>query len=66
MSSKDTNGTGTMHSQSNNIKIKIGNKINDVITQLTRYLIGLKESMKDINFFFYGVDLLHYNVAKQV
>ena len=63
MSSKD------MHSKSHNMEILIGKETDEVIKELfesflTRYQIGLEESMKSNDFFFDYVDLLYCKCHK--
>ena len=58
-----------MHSRSNNIKIKIDYKIDEVMevlfkTLLSRYQIGLKTLMKDSNFMIDCIHLLYYKYHK--
>ena len=62
MSSKDTDETCIMHSESDNIEIRNGNKTDEIIQKafdslLQRYQKRLEESIKDCEFVFYGVDL---------
>ena len=58
-----------MHSKSNNIEIMIGNETNGIINGffellLTRYELGLEESMKDRDFIFDSIDGIHYKCNK--
>ena len=58
-----------MHSKSDNIEIIIGNATDDNIKELfpsllTKYKIGLKESIKGSDFFFDSIDELHYKFHK--
>ena len=65
MPSKDYNETRTMHTNSNNIEIMIGNETDVIIKELfdsllQRYREGSEESMKGSEFVFDSVDLLYY------
>ena len=70
ISSKDSNETCTMHSQSDNIEIMIGNKTDEIIKKLfesflQRYQEELgSESMKGSEFIFDSVDLLYYKIHR--
>ena len=67
--SKDSDETRTMHTNSNNIDIMMGNKTDEIIKELLKSLLqkhqeGLEESMKGSEFVFYSVNLLHYKLNK--
>ena len=67
--SKDSDETRTMHTNSNNINIMMGNKTDEIIKELLKSLLqkyqeGLEESMKGSEFVFYSVNLLHYKLHK--
>ena len=66
ISSKDSHDIRTMHTKSNNIEIMMGNETDEIIEKLfesllQRYQAGLEEKMKENEFVFDSVDLLHYN-----
>ena len=66
ISSKDSHDIRTMHTKSNNIEIMMGNETDEIIEELfesllQRYQAGLEEKMKENEFVFDSVDLLHYN-----
>ena len=66
---KDSKETRTMHFQSDNIEILIGNETDEIIEELfdsllQRYQKGLEESMKGDKFVFDSVDLLYYKCHK--
>ena len=55
-----------MCTKSNNIEIMMGNETDEIIEKLfesllQRYQAGLEEKMKENEFVFDSVDLLHYN-----
>ena len=69
ISFKDSDEIGTMHTKSNNIKITMGNEIDEIIEELfesllQKYQERLEESMKGSEFVFDSVDLLYYKVHK--
>ena len=58
-----------MHSKSNNKEIMIANETNETINELfesflTRYHLGLEESMKSSDFIFDSNDGMYYNCNK--
>ena len=62
-SSKDSDETRAMHSKSNNVKIMIGSKTNEIIEELCksllqRYQEGLEESVRGSKFMFDSADAL--------
>ena len=66
ISSKDSHEICTMHTKSNNIEIMMDNETDEIIEELfesllQRYQAGLEEKMKENEFIFDSVDLLHYN-----
>ena len=68
-SKPDSNETGIMHTKSNNIEIMIGSDTNEVIENLFRSLLqryqeNLEEKMRDSEFIFDGMNLLHYDLNK--
>ena len=68
MSSEDSEETCTMHTNSQNIEIMMGNETDDIIKELFKYLLqkleGLEQSMKGSEFLFDSVDLLYYYLQK--
>ena len=63
ISSKDSNETRAMHTKTDNIEIRIGNKTDEIIKKLFeslfyKYQKGLEKSMKGSEFIFDSVDLL--------
>ena len=65
---KDSNET-SLHTESNNIEIVIGNETDEIIEELfesllQRYQEGLEESIRGSNLFYNGVDLLYYKLHK--
>ena len=69
ISSKDTNETRVMHSKTDNIEIRIGNKTHEIMQKvvdslLQKYQKGLEESIKGCKFVFDSVNLLHYKFHK--
>ena len=69
ISSKDCDGTWNMHTKRNNIEIMVGSETDKIIEKLfksllQRYQIGLEESMKESDFIFDSVNLLHYHLQK--
>ena len=71
MSSKDSEETRTMHTKSHYVNIMMGNETDEIIKDffkslLQKYRKGLEESMKESEFVFYSVDLLHYHLLKNV
>ena len=69
MSSKDSKETCTKHTKSHNIEIVMGNKPNDIIVELFKYLFqyyqkDLEESMRGSEFVFDSVGLLYYHLQK--
>ena len=68
-SKEDSVETRTMHTQSDNIEIMMGNETNGIIEELfksllPRYQKGLEESMDGSHFIFESVDALYYNLNK--
>ena len=69
ISSKDSNETRTIHTNSDNIKIMIGNETDENIGKLFETLLqkcqeGLEKSMKGSEFIFDSIDVLSYNLKK--
>ena len=69
--SKDSDETCNMHTKSNNVEIMVGREINEIIEEFFKSLLqiyqeGLEESMKESEFIFDSVNLLHYHLQKQV
>ena len=67
ISSKDSDEIRTMHTKSNNIKIMTGNEADEITEECfeslsQKYQKGLEEKMRESEFFFDSVDLLHYNL----
>ena len=67
ISSKDSNGTHTMHAKSNNIEIMMGSETDEIIKELfksflQRYQEELEESMRGSEFIFDSVDALYYDL----
>ena len=61
MSSKDNDGEHVMHSKSDNIKIMISDKVDEVIEKLfesilSKFQVGLEELVKGSDFVFDYVD----------
>ena len=68
-SKENSNETRTMHTQSVNIEIMMGNETDEIIEELFESLLqrfqeGLEESMKGSHFIFDSVDALYYNLNK--
>ena len=69
ISSKDSNGTRTIHSKSNTIEIMIGYETDEIIEELfesflQKYQGRFEERMRGSEFVFDGIDLLHYKLHK--
>ena len=69
--SKDSNKTRTMYTNSDNTNFLIGNETEKIIQDfceslLERYHKGLKESLKESEFVFDGVGLLHYKLNNKI
>ena len=69
VSSKDVDEEGVMHSKSDNIEFILYDNANEVLnglfeSLLLRYQIGLKTSVRGINFIFNSLKLLHYEYRK--
>ena len=69
ISSKDSKETRTMHTNSSNIEIMIGNETDEIIKKLfdsllQKYQDGLEESMTGSEFIRDSVDLLYYHLQK--
>ena len=65
----DANETGVMHTKSDNIEIRSGNKTSDAINELfnsfsKRYQEGLETKMKGSSFVFERINLLEYHLHK--
>ena len=63
ISSKDSDGTRTMHTKSNNIEIMVGSEANEIIGDLfesflQKYQEGLEELMRGSEFVYDSVDVL--------
>ena len=68
-SKPDSDETRIMHTKSDNIEIVIGSDTNEVIEDLSKSLLqgyqeNLEEKMRDSEFNFDAVNLLHYNLNK--
>ena len=68
-SKPDSDETRIMHTKSDNIEIVIGSDTNEVIEDLFKSLLqgyqeNLEEKMRDSEFNFDSVNLLHYNLNK--
>ena len=68
-SSKDSDETYSMLTNSDNIEIMMGSETDDIIKELCesvlqKYQEGLKESMRGSNFYFDIADLLSYHLQK--
>ena len=68
-SSKDSEETHIMHTNSDNIDIMMGNETDEIIEELfqpllQKYQEGLEELMKGRELIFDSVDLLYYNLNK--
>ena len=68
-SSKDSEETHIMHTNSDNIDIMMGNETDEIIEELfqpllQKYQEGLEELMKGSELIFDSVDLLYYNLNK--
>ena len=69
ISSKDFEETCTKHTKSDNIEIMIGKETDDIIKELSEYLLqryqeGLEKKMKGSKFVLDNVDLLYYHLHK--
>ena len=69
ISSKDSKETRTMHTNSSNVEIMIGNETDEIIEKLfdsllQKYQDGLEESMTGSEFICDSVDLLYYHLQK--
>ena len=69
VSSKDVDEEGVMHSKSDNIEFTLYDNANEVLnglfeSLLLRYQIGLKTSVRGINFIFNSLKLLPYQYRK--
>ena len=69
ISSKNPDEIRTMHTKSNNREIMMGNETDEIIEKLfesllQRYQKRLAEHMRESEFVFDSVDLLHYNLHK--
>ena len=69
ISSKDSDGSRTMHTKSNNVEIMMGSETNEIIEELfksflEKYQQGFEESMRGSEFIFDSVDSLYYNLNK--
>ena len=69
ISFKDSDEIGTIHTKRNNIKITMGNEIDEIIEELfesllQKYQEELKEQNERKRIVFDSVDLLHYNLRK--
>ena len=69
ISSKDSDGIRTMCEKSNNIEIVMGNDTDEIIKErfeslLQKYQEGLEEKMRESEFVFDSIDLLHYDLYK--
>ena len=68
-SKKDSDGTRTMRTKSDNKAIMMGSETDKIIEELLesllqRYQEGLEESMRGSEFIFDCVDALYYNINK--
>ena len=71
ISHKDSNETRTMHTKSDNIEIMMSSETDEIIEELfkpllQRYQEGLEKSMKGSDFIPDSIDLLYYQLQKQV
>ena len=69
ISSKDSDETRNMHTQSNNIEIMVGSETNEIIEEffkslLQRYQEELEEPMRGSEFTPDSINLLHYHLQK--
>ena len=69
ISSKDSDGTCNMHTQSNNIEIMVGSETDEIIEEffkslLQKYQEELEEPMRGSEFTPDSVNLLHYHLQK--
>ena len=69
ISSKVSDETRTMHTQSNNVEIMMGSETNEIIVELFESFLqknheGLEESMSGSEFVYDSVDSLYYNLNK--
>ena len=69
ISSKDSDGTQTMHTKSNSVVIIMGSKTDEIIEYifesfLQKYQEGFEESMRGSEFAYDSVDELYYNFNK--
>ena len=69
ISSKDSDGTRTMHTKSSNVEIMIGSETDEIIEDLfesflQKYQEGLEESMRGSEFVYDSIDVLYYNLNK--
>ena len=69
ISSKDSDETRTMNTESNNVEIMIGSETDEIIEDLVesflqKYQEGLEESMRGSEFAYDSADALYYNLNK--
>ena len=66
ISSKDSDELHTMLTKSNNTEIMMGNETDEIIKELfeSLYQKGLEEKLRESEFVFDSLDLLHYNLHK--
>ena len=69
ISSKDSDETRILHTNSNNVEIIIGSETDDIIGDLfesflQNYQEGLEESIRGSQFVYDSADLLYYNPNK--
>ena len=69
ISSKDSDGTRSMHTKSNNVEIMIGSETDKIVEDLfksflQKYQEGLEESMRGSEFVYDSVKVLYYNLNK--
>ena len=69
ISSKDSDETRTMNTESNNVEIMIGSETDEIIEVLVesflqKYQEGLEESMRGSEFAYDSADALYYNLNK--
>ena len=69
ISSKDSDEICIMRAKSNNMEIMMGIEIDEIIEEpfeslLQKYQEGLERKMRESEFAFDSVDLLHYNLLK--
>ena len=69
ISSKDSDETRAMHTESDNVEIMMASETDEIIEELfksllRRYQEGLEESMRGSEFIFDSIDALYYDLNK--